>query len=384
MEMSRPSKQEEMVGFPVPDYRFDQKNEMFKRAFWDEQFETQRTRFYNEVGFQDKPGWGKVDFSIRNAAWNVEWSFGMGNSRSNSGLYAWEGIHPKAERFVRTGGRVEGTPSEMSNVVKKAALRLGADLVGICRVHPNWVYSHEYNLITQEHYPLELPKGCDNAVVMAIEMDYHTLRSSSMVLQGFATGHAYSKMAFLANMVAAFIRGLGYRAVPCGNDTALSIPLAMAAGLGEWSRMGLLVTKKLGPRVRLCKVFTDLPLAHDHFEPFGVVEFCKTCKTCASNCPSQAISHGEMTTEGPNISSHSGALKWYINAEKCYTYWGTRRTDCTQCIRVCPFNKMPGKIHDLSRFLIKRAPLFNRLLVKLDEVLGYQKTLPVSRFWGKG
>ena len=77
--------------------------------------------------------------------------------------------------------------------------------------------------------------------------------------QGGGKGQGYSMMVYTANLMAAFIRGLGYKAIPCGNDTALSIPLAMAAGLGEWSRMGLLVTEKFGPRVRLCKVFTDMP-----------------------------------------------------------------------------------------------------------------------------
>jgi reductive dehalogenase len=369
-------------GFPIPDSRFDQKNEMFKRAIWDPAFETIiARRFHQEVVYQDKPGWQKPDFAARNAAWNVEWAFGMGNSRSNSGLYAWEGVHPKAERFIKAGEKVKDSLQGMSRLVKAAALRLGADLAGVCKVHPNWVYSREYNVITREHCPLELPEGCDCAIVMAIEMDYQTLRSSSMVLQGVATGLAYSKMAFVANTMAAFIRGLGYRAVPCGNDTALSIPMAMAAGLGEWSRMGLLVTERFGPRVRLCKVFTDLPLEPDRYRPFGVVEFCRTCKTCALHCPSQAIPHGDMTASGPNLSNHSGMLKWYIDAEKCYSYWGLRRVDCTQCLRICPFNKRPGKIHDLTRLLIRKAPILNRLFVRLDEVMGYQKLFPTENFW---
>jgi epoxyqueuosine reductase QueG len=47
--------------------------------------------------------------------------------------------------------------------------------------------------------------------------------------------------------VAAFIRGLVHQAVPSGNDTALAI----ADGLGELGRMGLLITEKFGPCVRL-------------------------------------------------------------------------------------------------------------------------------------
>jgi reductive dehalogenase len=368
--------------FPVPDYRFDQKNEMFKRSLWDPSFEDIITsRFQEDVVYPDKPGWRKLDFAAQNAAWNVEWGFGMGNSRSNSGLYAWDGVQPRAERFVKAGGKFRNSPEGMSRQVKAVALRLGADLVGICRVHPNWVYSHEYNAITRERYPMQLPEGCSSAVVLAIEMDYRTLRSSSMVLQGVTTGLAYSKMAFVANTVAAFIRGLGYRAVPCGNDTALSVPLAMAAGLGEWSRMGLLITERFGPRVRLCKVFTDLPLEPDRYRPFGVVEFCDTCKTCAVHCPSQAIPHGDRTTNGPNQSNHSGVRKWYVNAEKCYGYWGLRRVSCTQCLRICPFNKPPGRLHDLTRLLIRKAPFFNRWLARLDEVFGYQKLFPTDEFW---
>ena len=369
------------TGFPVPDYRFDQKNEAFKRVHWDPSFETVSKEHYEGVRYKDKVGWTKTDFAVRNAAWNVEWGFGMGNSRSNSGLYSWDSINPKAAAFIQTGGKVTHPPSKMSSIVKRAARYFGADLAGVARVHPNWIYSHEYNLIDQAHYPLSLPDKCTNAIVLAIEMDYGAMRSSSMVLQGSATAAGYSQMAYLANLMAAFIRGLGYQAIPCGNDTALSIPLALTAGLGEYSRMGLLVTKKYGPRVRICKVFTDLPLAPDAYAPFGVVEFCRTCKACAKNCPSQAISYGDMTLEGPNISSHSGVLKWYVNAEKCYTHWRRRRVDCTHCIRICPFNKKPGKLHDFTRFIIRKTPLFNPLFIWMDKALGYTKPFSAHRFW---
>lgn len=47
------------------------------------------------------------------------------------------------------------------------------------------------------------------------------------------------------------------------NDTALAIPYAIKAGLGEYGRHGLLITPEYGPRVRIGKIFTDMPLAHD-------------------------------------------------------------------------------------------------------------------------
>lgn len=367
--------------FPVPTYRFDQKNEIYKRARWDEKMIPCAKRLYEGVKFLNKVGYRKIDYALRNASWSLEHNFALGGHRSNYGLYAWEGIAEKLKRFVETGAKVRESPEEMSRFVKKAARFLGADLVGICGFHPNWVYSHEFNLVTMKHYPIEVPEDCKSAIVIAVEMDYEAISTSPSCVAGAATGMGYSRMAFVANMIAIFIRGMGYRAIPCGNDTALSIPLAMAAGLGEGSRSGLLVTEEYGPRVRLCKVFTDLPLEHDSYRPFGVWKFCKTCNRCAENCPSKAIPDGDMTTEGPNISSHSGVLKWYIDAEKCYPFWAKNRMSCSNCVRVCPFNKGPGIIHDSARAFIRNTTFFNRLFVWLDGLLGYGKNVSAKKFW---
>ncbi len=230
--------------FPVPMYRFDMKNDIFKRNRWDEKIPVDSRGYYGDIKYLKKVGYRKIDYAFRNAAWSLEHNFALGDSRSNFGAYAWEGVATVIKRFAETGGPVLESPEEMSRIIKKVARFLGANLVGICRLHTNWVYSHEFNLITLEHYPIEVPEECKNAIVMAVEMDYKTSRSSPSGVAGAAIGLGYSRMAFVANMVAMFIRGLGYRAIPSGNDTALSVPLAMAAGLGEKSRMGLLVTEK--------------------------------------------------------------------------------------------------------------------------------------------
>jgi len=373
--------QKSEIPFPVPTYRFNQRNEMFKRGVWDEK-KRYLLKGFSEVRYQDKMGYRKIDYAFRNASWALEWKYGMGNARSNFGLYEWEGVPQRMRPYVESGDPVKESPEEMSRIIKKVAQFYGASLVGICSVHPNWIYSHEFNVMTRETYPIEIPEGCNRAVVMALEMDYDAICSSPTGVAAGATGLGYSKMAFVANMVATFIRGLGYRAIPAGNDTALSIPLAMAAGLGEGSRMGLLVTEKFGPRVRLCKVFTDLPLQVDAYRPFGVMEYCKTCKKCAIQCPSQAIPRGGMTTEGPTISNQSGILKWYVDGEKCYSFWAKNRMDCAHCIRVCPFNKAPGIIHDAVRVVIKKTNLFNSLFDRIDTLLGYGRPIRPEKFWG--
>src|SRR4030043_1553166 len=212
--------------FPVPTYRFNQRNEMFKRNVWDEK-NRHLLKSFSEVKYQSKMGYRKIDYAFRNASWALEWKYGMGNARSNLGLYEWDGVPERIRPYVETGDAVTEPPYEMSRIVKKAARFYGADLVGICRVHPNWIYSHEFNVITQETYPIEIPEDCHHAIVIAIEMNYDAICSSPTGVSAGATGLGYSKMAFVANMVATFIRGLGYRAIPVGNDTALGVLLAM-------------------------------------------------------------------------------------------------------------------------------------------------------------
>ena len=145
--------------------------------------------------------------------------------------------------------------------------------------------------------------------------------------------------------------------------------------------MGLLVTEPFGPRVRICKVFTDLPLSFNDYRPFGVTEFCQKCKKCAESCPSGSISFGDPTMEGPSTSNHSGVKRWYINPESCFLFWTKNWMDCNNCVRVCPFNKPPGILHRLARSLIKKSPRLNRLLVWMDDLLGYGKPVPTKDFW---
>jgi reductive dehalogenase len=173
-------------------------------------------------------------------------------------------------------------------------------------------------------------------------MDQDVLASSPSAFSNISVGLGYSKMAFIAGSLAQFIRNLGYNAIPCGNDTALSIPLAIDAGLGQLGRNGLLITPKYGPRVRIAKVLTDMPLKVEKPIQFGVTDVCNRCKKCAENCKTEAISFQDMTSKGPTSSNNSGVLKWYVDPEKCYMFWNQNGAPCSTCITVCPFNDGVG------------------------------------------
>jgi reductive dehalogenase len=218
---------------------------------------------------------------------------------------------------------------------------------------------------------LEIPEAFAHAIVLIHEMNYELLKTSPTYTESAATGFGYSMMAFVAGSLAHYIRTLGYRAMPCGNDTALSIPMAIDAGLGELGRNGLLITEKFGPRVRISKVLTDLPLVPDKPVAFGVKRFCDTCKRCAEDCPGTAIPDGNPTQEAPSESNNPGTYKWYVHPERCFSFWGRHRGGCGNCIRACPYNKPLGLVHDLVRSVTKHVPMLDPLWVKVDTYLGY-------------
>ena len=225
----------EWPGFPVASNRFDQRNEVFKRGRWDPEVIPLREEFH-DIRYRDKPGYTKLDYAFQLAPWNMEDTFGYDLAGlGHPALYSWDHF---AADFDLPEGPVREPPDRISHIVKKVARFFGADLVGITRVDPSWVYSHSFNKATGEHRKLELPRGCRNAIVLALAMDFEGMASSPAGPAGAATGMGYARMAFTANLVATFIRHLGYRAVPCGNDTALSVPWPLPRGLGSGAGWG--------------------------------------------------------------------------------------------------------------------------------------------------
>jgi len=134
--------------------------------------------------------------------------------------------------------------------------------------------------------------------------------------------------------------------------------------------------------VRIAKVFTDLPLVPDSPINLGVREFCESCRRCSKACPPKAIPDGPPSDEKLNVSTLGGVKKWTVHPEKCFKFWAAQGTDCSICIRVCPFNKDFSK--PLHRFGLRVAqtPL-RSALIWLDEKLGYGKREKPGQWWRK-
>ncbi|MBW2030594.1 MAG: reductive dehalogenase [Deltaproteobacteria bacterium] len=265
-------------------------------------------------------------------------------------------------------------PAAMTRIIKSVARWIGADLVGIARLNPLWIYTNwglhnvTYTEAAEEGDPIEVPGEYNMVIVMAHEMDYQVVRNTPNVEP--ETDIGYSKCAWSAASLATFISELGYRAIPAVNEIGLSIPMAVDAGLGEMGRHGQLITREFGPRVRISKVLTDLPLVPDPPVDMGVQKFCETCKLCAKYCPSRALMLEERTDEAWDSSNSPGMLKWPIRAMRCFDWWVKNGTHCTVCIRVCPWNKPNNILHRLVRAFAERN-ILTRLIVRMDQLLGY-------------
>lgn len=375
--------------------RMDQKYTGFCRELWDKEF-VERIMLVEEKvdrAAQDKTsGWTPLDRALNAAGWALDHKFASGseNGQPHSHAYAWD------ER-ARRQKVVFPDAQDAAHKVKKAARFLGADLVGVSDYNPLWTYAKLVKIREDEDeeesegppafdtFEPEFPFKPRSVVSIAVEMDYEGIATSPSSLEGAATGLGYSRMAFVGYCVATFLRELGYRSFALGNDVALSIPYAIAAGLGELGRHGMLITPEYGPRVRLAKVFTELELAPDKPRTFGVWDFCKSCKRCAESCPSQAISYAEPTQEGPTISNNPGVWKWYIDPEKCLEFWVENGSDCTNCITTCPYNKLDIWHHKLASAASGLpGPPLHSLMARMDKLFGFGNTHDIranTDFW---
>jgi reductive dehalogenase len=344
---------------------------------------------------EKKPGFSLPDQKLSEGAWTV-----MRSSRPGTGLLSWTRTpgrmptEPSAQRYM-------ASPEEMASTVKAAARLYGARLVGIAPMNESYINlqvpredekEKDKDIVFEDvDAPVAtdtrfvIPRKMKWVVAIAIPMDLDLLSRTPTALGDAASALGYSHSAFVVSSLAVFIRGLGYEAIPCVNDTAQSIPFALDAGIGELSRLNKLVTPEFGPAVRLCKVFTDMPMAYDKPVDFGLVEFCKTCKKCAEACPSRALSFDDepsFKTKGP--WNNPGHKTWYEDSYKCFEYWQKSGSACGVCLASCPYTKSDQAwIHDAVKATASIAPAADGVFRIMDNAYGYGKQRDPEQWWTK-
>ncbi len=377
--------------------RFQERNSLFHRTRWDpvvqEWLPLMGQRMKDHISAND-PGYRAIDYAMRTAGWAVVDLTKTGTGAGTRPGAYHQGLYQNRPVVAKPpASPVRLSPDEAARAVKKVARFLGADLVGITELDPRWVFSH----YAHRQMPLEgpvvisdefqeagiaedgtfgIPASMRWVISLALKHDLDVVRGGTTAVASAAVGKGYLDQAVVAYGLAEFLWALGYRALPSGNDLAISGVFAVAAGLGELGRNGIVVTPEHGPNVRLAKVFTDLPMTIDKPRNFGVREFCKSCRKCAEHCPSGAIPTGEMTKGKACMSNTSGVLKWSVDVEKCFKFWNENGVDCANCMAVCPYTKDSRYWqHALG---VKLAPVLGSAFVALDDLLGYGQTDPLA------
>jgi len=283
-------------------------------------------------------------------------------------------VQPKAHPHFHEG-KISLSPEEATNRVKGFALHLGADIVGIAELNPLWVYSRRGEIFWDnwEEWGAEIDITHKYAIVFAMEMSRDMVWAAPHTASAVESGVVYAKGAFIATELASFIANLGYSATAnhLRHYDVLLVPMAVDAGLGEMGRFGYLITREFGPRVRLGCMTTDLPLIPDRPVDIGVEDFCRRCIKCAHCCPSKSIPF-----DAPR--EVNGTLRWKLNAETCFDYWGRIGTDCNLCMRVCPWSHPRTLPHRLITELVIRNRIARRLFSFMDDVFYGKRPKPAS------
>jgi reductive dehalogenase len=350
----------------------------------------------------NKPGYTQKDRALQQAGWEplkVAGSRMVANLQPNTPLHSWDQSDVEKEQYQFENKK------QASDAIKSAARMFGAVKCGIAKRDKRWDYDplydaeHDRNLSWEDDFPFE-PK---TVIVMLTPMDYDCMATAPAWTADGTAADGYTKSSVLANQIAKFLRGMGYHAVGAGNDLGSSVPYAIMAGLGEGGRNGALLAPGIGPRHRICKIYTDFEFVeYDQPHQWGMTEFCLSCGKCAEACPADAIplpsskdgGYGfEPTYEfsdqpGYTWNNHHGIKKFYSDAKKCYNFWVENGSACGACLAACTFNEPDMWHHIFIMGVTPKSPAFlHGLMAKAHPAFGYGHTADpkkAEKFWKTG
>jgi epoxyqueuosine reductase len=377
---------DEKTGFDLSDEfsGFDQRNEIYCRSEWDPEIQSNKATEIFDGHYMPKArarkadGFGQQDYALRNATWhvtNVLRDLRRQSDDRKEGFFDTFTAHEQGwpEPYVFN------SDEDATKNLRRAAKTMGAGMLGVCEYDERWIYNSRFSEKTKENKPIDIPENLPRIIVIGEPMDLGLTATVPSALSGSATGMGYTHDTVVLLTLTQYIRNLGYRAIASMNDSALAIPLAVQAGFGEVGRHSLLITEEYGPRLRLGKIFTDMPLVLSEPKRFGVKEFCDICQRCSSACPPKAIPTGGPSREAYSVSNLSGVKKWTTWAEKCFGFWAAQNSDCSICIRVCPYNRDFSKWSNRLWMKLASTPL-RRIMLQLD-VWFFERNRQSAKLW---
>ena len=233
-------------------------------------------------------------------------------------------------------------PKAAALAVKRAALEMGADAVGIGNIE-RWANA------PLQMDPKQIMPECKSIIGMVFRVERGSLRGieegtyfSNYSAMGYG-GITYLYMPMTVINLSKFIEDQGYEAIPMGhqsdwravNNTGevrpgysrparpgqacpdIMLHLRIAAylcGLGEIGFSKMFLSPQFGPRCRVGVVLTDVELEPDPI--YDGPQLCNRCMACVRACPGQCFPTDK--TVKVNLAGHE--VEWSdLDMSKCNT-----------------------------------------------------------------
>ncbi len=175
--------------------RFDQKNDVFRRSWWDERIRSEKSRLFYSTYRQPLKTWRKADgftqkdYALRNASWHVSDIF----TELKQDQERREGFSDEFTlcRDVAKMKMDLGTAVQAAIEIKRVACSFGADLVGVTDFDERWLYMNKFSDLSRHEKPQEIPDGLNYVIVTSQAMYYYLIRTVPSDLSVAATGLGY-------------------------------------------------------------------------------------------------------------------------------------------------------------------------------------------------
>ena len=212
--------------------------------------------------------------------------------------------------------------ADITEAIRIKARELGFGEVGFTKYNRKYTYASKKGWVKYEH-----------AICLALEQDYRQTQTIPSLEAEFTHFGTYEDEGALAIDLAAFIRDeLGYHAqIHSPNDnSAVYIPMFVAAGLGQLGANGQLLSPHFGSRARLMIVTTDGPITYDQPIDYGIHQFCQECQVCVNRCPGRALVKEKVVWRGVEKNK--------LIYDRCRPVMA-RYEGCAVCMLTCPIQR---------------------------------------------
>ncbi|NMO09334.1 4Fe-4S double cluster binding domain-containing protein [Methanobacterium subterraneum] len=233
---------------------------------------------------------------------------------------------------------------DLNQKLRKVALEEGADFYGVADLALARDFIQDQGGEEVASYPRAISLGIRILDSIVDQLPNRQERAVAVNYRHHGYDIINKRLDLLASRLSSLIQKEGFRALPIPASeryddericAVLSHKLAAhLAGHGWIGKSCLLITPKVGPRVRWITMLTDAPLTVTG-SPMN--EHCGDCTECVDICPVSAFTNTPFHPDDPREVRY--------HAAKCEKYLGEGEewAVCGLCVYICPHGRNKGK-----------------------------------------